>query len=63
MEAGRSSIIMILELLGAAVSSALMVGHGLSQMEVLGGCLIIAASLLEARGGGNEGSLDASMEG
>lgn len=51
MEAGRSSIIMILELLGAAVSSALILGTVLTPLEMLGGALIIGASLLEARGG------------
>jgi drug/metabolite transporter (DMT)-like permease len=57
MEAGRSSIIMILELLGAAVSSAIILGTRLTQQELLGGVLIIRASLLDARGKDEEPAL------
>lgn len=62
MEAGRSSIIMILELLGAAVSSAIILGTRLSPQELLGGLLIIGASLLEARGGQSEPVVDQPAE-
>jgi drug/metabolite transporter (DMT)-like permease len=51
LEAGRSSIIMILELLSAAVSSAIIGANVLAPLELVGGILIIAASLLEARSG------------
>ena len=51
LEAGRSSIIMILELLSAAVSSAIITARALSALELVGGMLIIGASLLEARAG------------
>jgi drug/metabolite transporter (DMT)-like permease len=49
LEAGRSSIIMILELLSAVLSSTLILHSSLSPLEILGGVLIIGASLLEAR--------------
>jgi drug/metabolite transporter (DMT)-like permease len=51
LEAGRSSIIMILELLSAAVSSAVIGARMLSTLELVGGALIIGASLLEGRAG------------
>ena len=51
LEAGRSSIIMILELLSAAVSSALIGAKVLTTLEIVGGLLIIGASLLEGRAG------------
>jgi len=51
LEAGRSSIIMILELLSAAVSSAILAAKVLAPLEIVGGVLIISASLLEARSG------------
>jgi drug/metabolite transporter (DMT)-like permease len=49
MEAGRSSVLIILELVAAVASAALLDGTRLTAPEWLGGCLVIAASLLEAR--------------
>jgi drug/metabolite transporter (DMT)-like permease len=49
MEAGRSSVLIIMELVAAVASAALIDGMRLSALEWLGGCLVVAASLLEAR--------------
>jgi drug/metabolite transporter (DMT)-like permease len=49
MEAGRSSVLIIMELLAAVASAALIDGMRLSMLEWLGGCLVVAASLIEAR--------------
>jgi drug/metabolite transporter (DMT)-like permease len=49
MEAGRSSVLIIMELVAAVASAALLDGTRLTALEWLGGCLVIAASLLEAR--------------
>ncbi len=49
MEAGRSSVLIIMELVAAVASAALINGTRLSALEWLGGCLVVAASLLEAR--------------
>lgn len=49
MEAGRSSVLIIMELVAAVASAALIDGMRLSTLEWLGGCLVIAASLIEAR--------------
>ncbi len=51
LEAGKSSIIMILELLSAAVSAAIIGRELLSPLEMVGGIFIVGASLLEARSG------------
>lgn len=48
MEAGRSSIIIILELITAVVSATLIAGERMSSMEMIGGVLILAAALIEA---------------
>jgi drug/metabolite transporter (DMT)-like permease len=49
MEAGRSSVLIIMELVAAVASAALLDGLRLNTLEWLGGCLVIVASLLEAR--------------
>jgi drug/metabolite transporter (DMT)-like permease len=49
MEAGRSSVIMILELLSAVVSTALLTQSWLSPLESVGAVLIVLAGLFEAR--------------
>lgn len=49
MEAGRSSVLIIMELVAAVASAALINGTRLSALEWLGGCLVVAAALLEAR--------------
>jgi drug/metabolite transporter (DMT)-like permease len=49
MEAGRSSVLIIMELVAAVASAALINGTRLSWLEWLGGGLVVAASLLEAR--------------
>jgi drug/metabolite transporter (DMT)-like permease len=49
MEAGKSSVLIIMELATAVVSAALINGTRLSLLEWLGGGLVVAASLIEAR--------------
>lgn len=49
MEAGRAAIILVAELLVAVVSAAMLAGEVMTSMEVAGGLLILAATLLEAR--------------
>lgn len=48
MEAGRASVIIIVELVTAVVSAAVIANERLVPMEMLGGTLILAAALLEA---------------
>jgi drug/metabolite transporter (DMT)-like permease len=49
MEAGRSSVLIILELVTAVGSAALLNGTRLRPIEWLGGALIVVAAFLEAR--------------
>jgi drug/metabolite transporter (DMT)-like permease len=48
MEVGRSSIIIITELITAVISAALILGKQLTPAEMTGGCLILTAALIEA---------------
>lgn len=48
MEAGRSSIIIILELITAVISATLIVGETMSTLEYAGGALIMTAAFIEA---------------
>jgi len=48
MEAGRSSIIIILELITAVISATLIAGEIMSPVEYMGGALIVAAAFIEA---------------
>jgi len=48
MEAGRSSIIIIMELITAVISATLIAGETMSPVEMLGGALILAAAFIEA---------------
>lgn len=48
MEAGKSSIVMVMELVSAVISAALIAGDTLSPLEMTGGALILAATVLEA---------------
>lgn len=48
LEAGRSSIIIIMELVAAVVSALLIAGESLSPMEWVGCVLVVIAALLEA---------------
>lgn len=48
MEAGRSSIIIIMELLTAVVSATLIAGEIMNAHEYLGGVLIVSAAFIEA---------------
>lgn len=48
MEAGRSSIIIILELITAVISATLIAGETMSPLEYTGGALIITAAFIEA---------------
>ncbi len=49
MEAGKSSVLIIVELVAAVASAALLSGVRLRPIEWLGGVLIVAAALIEAR--------------
>lgn len=49
MEAGRSSVLIIVELFTAVISAALLSGTQLSPLEWLGGALVTFAALAEAR--------------
>lgn len=48
MEAGRSSIIIIMELITAVISATLIAGETMEWMEYIGGFLILSAALIEA---------------
>ncbi|WP_304543842.1 DMT family transporter [Sulfurimonas microaerophilic] len=48
MEAGRSSIIIILELITAVISATLIAGETMSAVEWMGGALIMTAAFIEA---------------
>jgi len=47
MEAGRSSIIIVMELVVAVVSSALILGSDLGTNEILGGLMVLSAAIIE----------------
>ncbi len=49
METGRSSVLIIMELVTAVISAALINGSALRPVEWLGGVLIVAAAVVEAR--------------
>lgn len=49
MEAGRASILIILELVTAVVTAMLVGGERMTAVELIGGGLILAAALIEAR--------------
>jgi drug/metabolite transporter (DMT)-like permease len=49
MEAGRSAIIMVMELVAAVISAALINGDTLAGIEMVGAALILAAAVIEAR--------------
>lgn len=49
MEAGKSSVLIIVELVAAVASAALLNGLRLRPIEWLGGALIVAAAFIEAR--------------
>lgn len=51
LEAGRASIIIVLELVIAVVSAMIIGGERMSGLEATGGALILLAALLEARRG------------
>ena len=48
MEAGRSSIIIILELITAVISATFIAGEIMSPLEYMGGALIVTAAFIEA---------------
>jgi len=54
MESGKSSIILILELITAVVSANLILGESLQGLELLGGGFILFAALLETRSQEND---------
>jgi drug/metabolite transporter (DMT)-like permease len=48
MEAGRSSIIIIMELITAVISASIIAGERMSYIELLGGAMILVAAMIEA---------------
>lgn len=48
MEAGRSSIVMVMELVSAVITATLIAGDRMSPMEMAGGALILVATVIEA---------------
>jgi drug/metabolite transporter (DMT)-like permease len=54
MEAGRSSVLIIMELVAAVISAAVIQGARLRPVEWLGGSLIAAAAFVEARRGSDD---------
>lgn len=53
LETGRSSIVMVMELVAAVLSATLIAGDHMSGMEMAGGTLILAATVVEAWFAGN----------
>jgi len=49
LEAGRSSIIVIMELVTAVISASLILGETMSGLEKVGGVMILLAAFIEAR--------------
>ncbi|WP_028485938.1 DMT family transporter [Thiomicrorhabdus chilensis] len=49
LEAGRSSIIVIMELVTAVISASLILGETMSSLEKVGGVMILLAAFIEAR--------------
>lgn len=47
MEAGRSSIIIVMELVVAVLSSALILGSDLGANEIVGGLMVLSAAIIE----------------
>ena len=54
MEAGRSAIILVMELVVAVVSVAVITGAELKMYEMIGGLMVISAALLESSRGDDE---------
>lgn len=54
MEAGRSSIILVMELVVAVVSAAIISNAQLGMSEMIGGAMVIGAALLEGMRGDDE---------
>lgn len=48
MEAGKSSIVMVMELVAAVISATLIAGDTMAPLEMAGGALILLATVLEA---------------
>lgn len=48
MEAGRSSIIMIMELIAAVISATIIANETMTVIEYTGGALIMTAAFIEA---------------
>ena len=51
IEAGRSAIIIVVELVVAVVSSAFIIGSGLMFYEIIGGLMVLTAAVLEGSRG------------
>lgn len=61
MEAGRSAIIIVMELVVAVVSTALIMSGELQIFEVIGGLMVLGAALLEGSRNEVKGGIDALL--
>ena len=60
LEAGRSGVLLVAELVVAAVSAMLIAGERLEGLEWLGAALILIAAVAEARGDGKSNNTHAA---
>jgi drug/metabolite transporter (DMT)-like permease len=58
MEAGRSAVIIVVELVVAVVSSAIIIGSGLKLYEIIGGLMVLTAAVLEGYRAEEAGATD-----
>ena len=61
MEAGRSAIIIVMELVVAVVSTALIMSGELQYFEVIGGLMVLSAALLEGSRNEVKGGISALL--
>ena len=60
LEAGRSGVLLVAEIVVAAVSAMLIAGERLEGLQWLGAALILVAAVAEARGNGKPDSAPAA---
>jgi len=61
MEAGRSAIIIVVELVVAVVSTALIISGELQLFEVVGGLMVLSAAVLEGARNEVKGGISALL--
>ncbi len=49
LEAGRASVIIVMELVTAVVSATLLLGENMAPLEMLGGLMVLSAAIIEGR--------------